>query len=147
MRQYGCGTADEAVPMRQYERTKGERISAVNGLYVHAATLLLDGDADPAAPGAAITIALCGSWEHPPPCPLAAHHTSWSREGDTVSLRTIFATGSTQEGDVRGLIHRALAFGTCDAPNGTVSRWTLLASGPAELSTQERGHAERISGT
>jgi hypothetical protein len=33
----------------------GGRISTVNGLYVHTATLVMDGAADPAAPGAAIT--------------------------------------------------------------------------------------------
>jgi hypothetical protein len=58
------------------EAGRGE-MSMVNGQHVHAATLLMaDAAADAAAPGAAITVALCGSWEHPPPCPLAAHHTS-----------------------------------------------------------------------
>src|SRR5215217_2133271 len=107
----------------------------MNGLYVHAATLLVDGAAaDPGAPGAAITTALCGSWEHQPPCPLAAHYTGWSRDGDMVSLRIIFASEPASEGDVRGLIDAALAPGAFDTPHNTVSRWTLLASGPAELS-------------
>ncbi|MGX1162849.1 hypothetical protein FBY31_3095 [Arthrobacter sp. SLBN-100] len=119
----------------------------MDGLYVHAATLLMDGTAaDPGAPGAAITTALCGSSEHPPPCPLAAHYTGWSREGDTVSLRIIFATEPASEGEVRGLIDAALARDAFDTPHGTVSRWTFLTSGPAELGPQERGHAERISG-
>jgi hypothetical protein len=119
----------------------------VNGLYVHAATLLMQGAADPAAPGAAITVALCGSLEHPPPCPLAAHHTSWCRDGDAVSLRTIFATKPLHEGGVRRLISRALAAGAFDAPDGTASRWRLLHGGPAELGAQEREHAEQISGS
>ena len=122
-------------------------MSAVNGLYVHAAILLMDGAADPAAPGAAITTALCGHWEHSPPCPLAPHHTGWSRNGDMVSLRIIFATKPASEGDVRGLIDGALAPGAFDTPRNTISRWTLLASGPAELTDQEREHAERIAGT
>ncbi|ACL38277.1 conserved hypothetical protein [Pseudarthrobacter chlorophenolicus A6] len=42
--------------------------------YVHAASLRMEYDGDAGAPGAAITLALCGQWEHPPPCPLAAHH-------------------------------------------------------------------------
>jgi hypothetical protein len=130
------------------EKTGCGRTSAMTGLYVHAATLLMaDAAADPAAPGAAITTALCGSWEHPPPCPLAAHYTGWSRDGDRVSLRIIFATEPPREADVRQLIGRALAPGAFDRPDGTVSRWTLLANGPAELSAQEREHAERISGT
>jgi hypothetical protein len=122
--------------------------SLVNGLYAHAASLLMAGtDDDPAAPGAAITVALCGSWEHPPPCPLAAHHSGWSRDGNIVSLRTIFATQPSHEAEVRELINRALDSGNIAAPDGTVSRWAVVASGPAKLSGQERGHAERISGT
>ena len=31
--------------------------------------------ADVRAPGAAVTVALCGHWEHEP-CPLAPHHVS-----------------------------------------------------------------------
>ncbi|CCQ47962.1 putative uncharacterized protein [Pseudarthrobacter siccitolerans] len=119
----------------------------MNGLYVHAATLLMDGAADPAAPGAAVTNALCGHWEHPPPCLLAAHHTGWSRDGDRVSLRIVFATAPASERKVRGLIDTALVSGAFDRPDGTVSRWTLVTSGPAELSGPEREHAERISGT
>ena len=34
------------------------------------------------APGGAITVALCGSWDHEPPCPLAPHHTRAHRSGD-----------------------------------------------------------------
>jgi len=130
-----------------FERLNGGRISTVNGLYVHAATLLMDGAADPATPGAAITTALCGHWEHPPPCPLAAHHTRWSRDADRVSLRIVFAAAPASEGNVRALIDNALASGAFERPNGTVSHWALLASGPAELSGPEREHAERISGT
>jgi hypothetical protein len=133
--------------LRQHESCFGGRISTVNGLYVHAATLLMEGAADPAAPGAAITTALCGNWEHPPPCPLAAHHTGWSREGDSVSLRIVFATAPASQSEVRRLIDSDLAAGAFDTPDGTTSRWKLLASGPAELSAKELEHAERISGT
>ena len=36
---------------------------------------MMPAPADDGAPGAAVTVALCGHWEHPPPCPLAPHHT------------------------------------------------------------------------
>jgi hypothetical protein len=119
----------------------------VNGLYVHAATLLMGAASDPAAPGAAITVALCGSWEHPPPCPLAAHHTGWSLDGDAATLRIIFSTPAHNEDEVRRRIDGALALGALSTPDGATSRWTLLASGPGKLSAAERKHAGRISGT
>ena len=117
------------------------------GFYVHEATLRLDADADSAAPGAAITVALCGSWEHPPPCPLAAHHTAMQQDGDTVRLRTIFAADPQREGEVRRRIDAALAEGSLVGPDGSLSRWTFAGSGAGELTTAERQHARRIAGT
>ena len=49
--------------------------------FLHLATLEMSENDDDRAPGAAITLALCGSWEHSPPCPLAAHHTQPVRDG------------------------------------------------------------------
>jgi hypothetical protein len=117
------------------------------GFYVHEATLRLDTGADSAAPGAAITAALCGSWEHPPPCPLAAHHTAVQHDGESVRLRTIFAADPWQEAEVRRRIGAALATGSQTGPDGTMSRWTLVGTKPAELTTAERGHAQRIAGS
>ncbi|MFF1252229.1 hypothetical protein ACFVYC_07010 [Pseudarthrobacter sp. NPDC058329] len=120
----------------------------MKGLYVHEARLRMDVAAsDPAAPGAAITVALCGHWEHPPPCPLAAHHTGFSRDGDTVVLRVVFATAATDEGEVRRRIDGALALGALAVPDGGTARWILLAAGPAQLSPEEAEHASRIAGT
>ncbi|WP_163161248.1 hypothetical protein [Arthrobacter sp. Alg241-R88] len=117
------------------------------GFYVHEATLRLDTDADAAAPGAAITVALCGSWEHPPPCPLAAHHTAVQQEGQSVTLRTIFAADPRQEAEVRRRIDAALATGALARPNGALSRWTLVGTRAGELTTAEHEHAQRIAGS
>ncbi len=119
----------------------------MQGQYVHVAALRMDPDADPAAPGAAVTEALCGSWEHPAPCPLAAHHTATELVADTLRLRTIFATDPGQEGEVRRRIDAALARGSVAGPDGKASRWTLLAAEPGELAAAEREHVERIAGT
>ncbi len=51
----------------------------------------MEPDAELSSPGAAITLSLCGSWDHDPPCPLAPHFTSASRVGDEVHLRTLFS--------------------------------------------------------
>jgi hypothetical protein len=117
------------------------------GFYVHEATLRLDADTDAAAPGAAITVALCGSWEHPPPCPLAAHHTAAQQEGQSVRLRTIFAADPGQEAEVRRRIDAALATGSQARPDGTLSCWTLVETKAAELTAAEHEHAQRIAGS
>lgn len=129
MRRGSGGTADVRMSALVEPWWKGP--GAVEGLYVHEARLRIDGAAsDPAAPGAAITVALCGHWGHPPPCPLAAHHTSFSQDGDTVVLRIIFATAASDEGEVRRRIDGALALGALAVPGGGTARWILLAAGP-----------------
>jgi len=65
--------------------------------YAHEALLDLDPDGDDAAPGGAITVALCGNWTHDPPCPLAPHHTRAHRSGKEVTLRLLFATEPEEE--------------------------------------------------
>ncbi len=115
--------------------------------YVHEATLRLDTEADAAAPGAAITVALCGSWEHPPPCPLAAHHTALQQEGQSVRLRTIFAADPRQEAEVRRRIDAALAGESQARPDGTLSHWALVGTKAAELTMEEHEHAQRIAGS
>jgi hypothetical protein len=67
--------------------------------YAHTATLRAV--ADDAAPGAAVTVALCGRVEHEPPCPLAAHHTAADRAGDELHLRILFAADPADEPEVR----------------------------------------------
>ena len=60
--------------------------------YAHDAVVALDSGGDPRAPGGAITVALCGHWDHEPPCPLAPHHTDATHGGDdTLRLRVLFA--------------------------------------------------------
>lgn len=119
----------------------------MHGLFVHEATLQFAANARTGAPGAAITTALCGSWEHPPPCPLAAHYTAVQQDGGIVTLRTIFAADPRREGEVRRRIDDALAHGFQAGPDGTVSRWTLVKSGAGELTAAEREHALRIAGS
>ena len=49
--------------------------------FVHEATVELADGADPRALGGAITVALCGHWEHEPPCRWP-HHTDITAAGD-----------------------------------------------------------------
>lgn len=50
--------------------------------YVQVAEVRLDLGTDTRAIGGAVTLALCGSWEHDPPCPLAPHHTDVREDED-----------------------------------------------------------------
>ena len=112
--------------------------------FAHDATLDVGLSGDDAAPGAAITAALCGHWEHPPPCPLAPHHTQALRQGHSLLLRTLFAVEPELERDVRQRIDAALASSVLVRPDGVTARWQLLSSGPGEVLPSERDHVRRL---
>ena len=112
---------------------------------VHRAVLSLSPGDDPRAPGAAITVALCGSTEHPPPCPLAPHHTAVDGPDEALEVRVVFATSADDESEVRRRIEAALAGGRMAGPDGTVSRWRLVETAPAELRDDERDLAARLA--
>ncbi len=105
----------------------------------------MDRDGDLRSPGGAITVALCGHWDHQPPCPLAPHHTSADRNGEVVRIRVLFATDRELADDVRQRIDDALLGGSQRGPDGVVARWTVLASGSSEVSAEEHDHAERLT--
>ena len=115
--------------------------------FVHEATVVMEDDGDLRALGAAVTHELCGSWYHPPPCPLAAHHSRAVNNGGTVTLRTIFAAERGNESLVRGRIDQALRQGSLIGPDGRTSRWTFLGGSPGELDPSEAGHARRLIDT
>jgi len=101
-------------------------------------------DGDPQAIGAAVTVALCGHWDHEPPCPLAPHHTQAERVGDEVAVRTLFAAEPSAEDHVRRLIDEALASGHLEPSPGTATDWQLVSSNPAAVLEDERDHGERL---
>ncbi|WKU05472.1 hypothetical protein [Micromonospora sp. HUAS LYJ1] len=112
--------------------------------FAHEAVLVLEPDGDIRAPGAAITVALCGHWDHQPPCPLAAHHTRTERVGDLVQLRTLFAAEPEAEDLVRRRIRGILSGGELLGPDGAVTHWRLRSSGPSAVTAEEADHAERL---
>ena len=112
--------------------------------FAHDAELVMPATADDGAPGAAITVALCGHWEHQPPCPLAPHHTRADRDGDTVRIRTLFAAEPDRAAEVHRRIEQALRAGELAAPDRPSTHWQLRHSTPADVSETERDHAERL---
>ena len=113
--------------------------------FAHEAVVVMPPDADLRAPGGAITAALCGHWDHKPPCPPAAHHTRAERVGDRVHLRTLFATEPDTEDLVRQRIDQALASGELQGPDAVITNWQLRASGRSEVTAEEANHALRLT--
>jgi hypothetical protein len=117
---------------------------ATRQAFAHDAVLTVDPGGDERAPGGAITVALCGSWSHEPPCPLAPHHTRAHRSGTEVTLRVLFAAAPADETQVRSLIEEALVRGWADDPGGVRSSWRLVSSGPSPVRFEEEEHAARL---
>lgn len=111
--------------------------------FAHDAILSMNANADEAAPGAAVTVALCGHWEHEPPCPLSPHHVHAERVENDLHIRVLFATEPENEREVRRRIERALS-GQWEFPVGFTTPWRLVTSRPSELLREESDHAERL---
>lgn len=95
--------------------------------FVHAeAVRLADGD-DERAPGGAITVALCGHWEHQGECRWP-HFTTVAREGDVLEVRTEFDAPPEEEAMVRERTRAALAAGAQVGPDGRRNTWQLGGS-------------------
>ena len=116
--------------------------------FAHDAELVMPATGDDGAPGAAITVALCGHWEHQPPCPLAPHHTAADRDGDTLRIRTLFAAEPDRVEEVHRRIDQALRAGELIAathePGRSRARWQLRHSAPSDVREAEQDHAERL---
>jgi hypothetical protein len=105
--------------------------------FVHEAELELGSDADDRAPGGAVTMMLCGHWEHEGACNWP-HHTSIQHKSPSrVIVRTVFASASDEELFVRDRIAAALNTGHLDAPSGPTT-WTLVRDRPAALLAEEQ---------
>ena len=111
--------------------------------FAQDAVLSMEPEADERAPGAAVTLALCGHWDHDPPCPLAPHHVGIQRRGDDLKVRVLFVTSPDAEYEVRDRIRRALS-GLWPLPEEFSTSWKLLDCRPSEVRKDELQHAERL---
>jgi hypothetical protein len=111
--------------------------------FAHDAVLTLPPEADERAPGAAVTAALCGHWEHEPPCPLAPHHVRADRAGGELRVRILFAAEPEAEPEVRRRIELALS-GQWPLPGDLTAAWRLTGNGPSDVTAAEEAHAGRL---
>jgi hypothetical protein len=109
--------------------------------YAHDAVVAMQPDRSPNAIGGAITVALCGHWDHTPPCPLAPHYVTALPDGETVAVRILFATEPSNERRVRALIGQALATGHLTGPEGGVTTWQLSSDAASTVRPDEQDHA------
>ncbi len=119
----------------------------VREAYAHDAVVAMQPGGSPNAVGGAITVALCGHWDHEPPCPLAPHYVTALPDGENVTLRILFATEPTNEQRVRALMGEALATGQLTCPDGGVATWQLSSAAPGHVRPEEEDHAAGLIGS
>ena len=93
---------------------------------VLSADCVLEPGGDVRALGGAVTVALCGHWEHDGACRWP--HLTVTEPGDdgVVRVRTTVTVGAAEEEEVRRRFREALEAGTLTGPDGAVSRWHVV---------------------
>ena len=102
--------------------------------YVHEATLRLSDGTEPAAVGAAVTVELCGHWEHEGGCRWP-HNSAIRPDGRGAAFRTLFVAPPHEESEVRNRIERALR---------ASREWTVTSTASRPLTVDEHDLAERL---
>jgi GNAT superfamily N-acetyltransferase len=115
----------------------------VRSAFVHEATIELPPGADEAAPGGAVTVALCGHWEHEGRCRWPHHNGVDRRSGQSIRVRTVFACPPEDEDDVRQRITGALSSNHL-AVDSHDDRWTTVRQGPSTIEPAEEELAARL---
>src|SRR5688572_22694732 len=92
--------------------------------------------ADIRAPGGAVTIALCGSWDHDGSCRWP-HHTAVDTSSPHAIIRVVYVVDDGELGHVRDLIESAVTSGT---------DWRTIAIGHDTLTEEERILSQRLRG-
>jgi len=96
--------------------------------YPHFKTyvLRLKKDADERSPGAAVTVALCGHWEHDGSCRWP-HYSSISQTGNGLHRLVVeFDAPADELKEVTARVEAALKAGQLEDPDGRLSQWQFL---------------------
>ncbi|MGA8890779.1 MAG: hypothetical protein WB493_04360 [Anaeromyxobacteraceae bacterium] len=114
--------------------------------HAHEAVLDLATGADAAAPGAAVTVALCGHWRHDGSCRWPHHTSVISRTGSVVRLRVVFVAAPPEVTDVRARISAGLVQGVLTDEEGRLHRWRVTREDASEVLAGEELLARELSG-
>lgn len=104
------------------------------GAYVIEADLVLADGLDPAAVGAAVTVELCGHWEHDGACRWP-HNTAIDAAREPARVRTLFVADTDEAQPVRERIEATLRGATA---------WRVVSIRSRAVADDERALAERL---
>ena len=88
----------------------------------------LEDPGDPRAVGGAVTVALCGHWDHEGPCRWPHHTEALSAEDGTHRIIVRFDSPEDEHPAVSDRIDGAIQSGAQAGPDGRVSRWALVST-------------------
>jgi hypothetical protein len=118
-------------------------------VHAHEAVLELDADsdadADAAAPGAAVTVELCGHWRHEGSCRWPHRTSVMSRTGRALTVRVLYAASPAERYEARRRIAAGLNRGELAGPGGRVHRWRVVREGASSLLAAEGPLALQLS--
>ena len=104
--------------------------------FVLEADLALTADVDRRAPGGAVTVALCGHWEHEGACRWP-HHSALDDADAVARLRTVAVASDTERDEVVRRVERELR---------SDRRWRVVAFGVRDVRDDEVELARRLAG-
>jgi hypothetical protein len=102
--------------------------------FVVTAMLSLEDGVDPASVGAAVTVELCGHWDHPGPCRWP-HNSEIEAARRHAELRTLYVADEDEADAVRTRIEDALRRG---------AGWRVLSVSSRPVADTERPLAESL---
>jgi hypothetical protein len=92
--------------------------------FTYHATVRLAPGGDERAIGGAVTVALCGHWDHPGPCRWP-HRTSLAPAGERVAVTVAYTCSDAEKTLVESMIDGAIRSGMLEGPEGAVTHWTV----------------------
>ena len=105
--------------------------------YVHAARIQLNEAVDPASVGAAVTVELCGHWEHEGPCRWP-HNSAIDAEASPARFRTVAVAEDGETEAIASRIRRVLTDG---------EDWRVVALGVRDVAAAEERLATNLLST
>ncbi len=103
-------------------------------VFVQQVELVLDYGADPAAPGAAVTGALCVHWDHEGACRWP-HNNAMDTAAVPAKLRVVFVAEAGDAEEIRASIERALR---------EAEGWVVVSSDASAVNDDEAAVVERL---